>query len=380
MSDAIVPFEVSVGDRDLEDLRDRLRRTRWADEELVNDWSQGVPRVYLQRVCRYWAEQYDWRRFESRLNAIPQFRTEIHGVDVHFLHVRSTHADALPLVITHGWPGSIVEFLDVIGPLTDPVAQGGRLADAFDVVIPSLPGFGFSSKPTTLGWNRERVADAWAILMARLGYPRFAAQGGDWGASVANHLAQRHPERTIGIHLNLVSVDPPPGAGEPGADEHYAAWRTARGHRERWESGYMHQQRTRPQTLGYGLSDSPAGQCAWILEKFKAWSDCGDDPVSAFGIDRLLDNISLYWLTNTSTSSARFYWECQPGTFNGRVEVPMGATIYPKEINRPPRTWAERVYADLRYWHEVDRGGHFAAFEHPDLFVEEIRACFQELR
>jgi pimeloyl-ACP methyl ester carboxylesterase len=378
--EAITAYEIAVQEQDLDDLRSRLRRTRWADRELVDDWLQGVPRDYLEEVCRYWAEEYDWRRCEARLNAIPQFRTPVDDVAVHFLHVRSPHADALPLVLTHGWPGTVVEFLDVIAPLADPVAHGGRFSDAFHLVIPSLPGFGFSSRPTSLGWNRERVADAWAVMMTRLGYDRFAAQGGDWGASVANHLAQRHPERMVGIHLNLVTVSPPPGAEEEGVDEHYASWRASREERARWENGYVHQQRTRPQTLGYALADSPVGQCAWILEKFKAWSDCGDDPVAAFGIDRLLDNISIYWLTNTATSSARFYWECQPGGFDGRIEIPMGATIYPKEINRPPRAWAERVYLDLQYWHEVDRGGHFAAFEQPGLFVDEVRACFAALR
>jgi len=375
------PFHLRVDDIALADLRARLANTRWPDAETVADWSQGVPLAYHQSVCRHWQHEYDWRACEERINRHPQVLVDIDGVPIHVLHVRSPHDDATPLLLTHGWPGSVLEFLDVIDPLVDPVAHGGESSDAFHLVIPSLPGFGLSGRPTVTGWNRERVADAWVGLMDALGYDRFAAQGGDWGASVTNQLALRHPERLVGIHLNLVTVGPPPGepaTAEDAAD--LAAWQRVDEHHSRWEVGYMHQQRTRPQTLGYGLTDSPAGQCAWILEKFRSWSDCGDDPVAGFGIDRLLDNISLYWLTGTATSSARFYWECQPGGFTTPVDVPAGATVFPKEIRRPPRKWAERVYRDLVYWNEVDRGGHFAAFEQPGTFVDELRACFRRIR
>jgi pimeloyl-ACP methyl ester carboxylesterase len=382
MRSEIVPYEVGVPPAALEDLRGRLRHTRWPERQTVDDWSQGVPLAYLQDVCRYWESDYRWSNLEGRLNALPQFSTDIDGVAIHFLHVRSAEPDAIPLLLTHGWPGSIVEFLDVIEPLSSPAAFGGSAADAFHLVIPSLPGYGFSGHPSETGWNRERIADAWAQLMARLGYERYAAQGGDWGASVTNHLALRHPDDLLGIHLNLVSVGPPDDqsdftdADRATLDE---SMRSLAQHAA-WESGYQHQQRTRPQTLGYGLTDSPAGQCAWILEKFKAWSDCGDDPIAGFGVDRILDNISVYWLTASATSSARLYWESQPAGFSTQVNVPTGATIFPRELIRPPRGWAAKVYTDLRYWNEVDRGGHFAAFEVPDLFVQELRDCFRLMR
>ncbi len=382
MSDALVPFRVAVPDSHLEDLRARLANTRWPEPQTVADWSQGVPLAYLQDLCRHWAERYDWRACEAKLNRYPQFSTVIDDVDIHFLHVRSPEADALPLVLTHGWPGTITEFLGVIDALVDPAGHGGSARDAFHLVIPSLPGFGFSGKPRVTGWNREHIADAWAELMTRLGYDRFAAQGGDWGASIANHLGVRHPDRLHGIHLNLVSVGPPPGY-EPATDDErasFAAYVSSAARLQNWEMGYVHQQRTRPQTLGYGLTDSPSGQCAWVLEKFHAWTDCDGDPVAAFGADRLLDNISTYWLTATATSSARLYWEGQPAPFDARVDVPMGGSIFPKELVRPQRAWAERTYTDLRYWNELDRGGHFAAFEQPELFVHELRGCFRAMR
>jgi pimeloyl-ACP methyl ester carboxylesterase len=382
MTAEIIPFRVRIPSTALDDLRDRLARTRWSDRETVDDWSQGVPLAYLQRVCQYWATDYTWSRLEDRLNGYPQYRTKIDGVAIHFLHIRSPEPDAIPLLLTHGWPGSIVEFLDVIKPLTDPTAFGDAGEDAFHLIIPSLPGYGFSDHQTETGWNRERTADAWAELMTRLGYDRFAAQGGDWGASVTNHLALRHPARLLGIHLNLVSVGPPTDQATftDAEKAQLTEVRQAQARLADWESGYVHQQRTRPQTLGYGLTDSPVGQCAWILEKFKAWSDCGDDPVAGFGIDRILDNISVYWFGASATSSARLYWESQPAGFNTRVDVPAGATIFPKELSRPPRTWAAEVYTDLRYWNQVDRGGHFAAFEEPDLFARELRSCFRLMR
>lgn len=379
---AIKPYRVNVPEGDLDDLRRRLRHTRWPDSETVDDWSQGVPLAYLQKLCAFWQHEYDWRACEATINDLPQFTTEIEGVEIHFFHLESPETSALPLVLTHGWPGSVVEFLDVIRPLSDPAAYGADPQDAFHVVVPSLPGFGFSGHPRRTGWNRERIAEMWVELMARLGYDRFVAQGGDWGASVANHLGLSHPEQTIGIHLNLVSVGPPADRSHftPAEEAEYQEWVSQGAHHAEWEMGYVHQQRTRPQTLGYGLTDSPVGQCAWILRKFKAWSDCGDDPIEAFGASRLLDNISTYWLTKTAVSSARLYWETQPAGFSKRVDVPMGATIFPKELARPPRSWAEMVYTDLRYWNEVQRGGHFAAFEESATFVDEVRAAFRTMR
>jgi pimeloyl-ACP methyl ester carboxylesterase len=378
----IRPFRIEVSDADLVDLAARLRLTRWPEPTTVSDWSQGVPLDYLQAVCRHWLGDYQWRACEARLNAFPQFLSEIDGLDIHFLHVRSPEPTALPLVMTHGWPGSVVEFLDVIAPLVDPVAHGGSAQDAFHLVVPSLPGFGFGGKPVEVGWGRERIADAWATLMSELGYVRYGAQGGDWGASICNYLALRHPSHLAGIHLNLISAQPDPQQTEFTAEE-LAALERAREYGRRHaneESGYIAQQSSRPQTLGYGLTDSPAGQCAWILEKFRAWTDCGGDPVEAFGVDRLLDNISLYWLTATATSSARLYWESKPSAFSSQVDVPTGASIFPKEIGRPQRSWASRVYSDLRYWNHVERGGHFAAFEQPEIFVDEVRQFFRLVR
>ncbi|HEY0807350.1 MAG TPA: epoxide hydrolase [Pseudonocardiaceae bacterium] len=382
MSEEITPFHIEIADADLVDLRDRLRRTRWPEPATVADWSQGVPLGYLQEFCRYWAEDYQWRVREQGLNRFPQYRTTIDGLDIHFLHVRSPEPNAFPVVLTHGWPGSVIEFMDVVGPLTDPVAHGGAAADAFHLVVPSLPGFGLSDRPTATGWGRERIADAWATLMARLGYDRYGAQGGDWGASVSSQLGARHPEHVAGVHLNLVIIPPDPDQKEFTAEEQAKlaemnAWRATW---RRWESGYSTQQASRPQTLGYGLTDSPVGQCAWILEKFHAWSDCDGDPVAAFGADRILDNISIYWLTATATSSARLYWEGQPGLFNAVVHVPSGASIFPKELGVPYRPWVARSYTDLRYWHELDRGGHFAAFEQPELFAQEVRDFFRLVR
>jgi pimeloyl-ACP methyl ester carboxylesterase len=316
------------------------------------------------------------------LNRFPQFRTTIDGLGIHFLHVTSPEPDALPLVLTHGWPGSVTEFMDVIGPLTDPVAHGGNASDAFHLVVPSLPGFGFSDRPTATGWGRERIADAWATLMARLGYDRYGPQGEDWGSSISSYLGARHPEHVAGIHVNLIYGAPDPAQKEFTAEEQakLTEMREWRANFFKWETGYSTQQSSRPQTLGYGLTDSPAGQCAWILEKFYSWTDCDGGPLAAFGTDRILDNISVYWLTATATSSARLYWEGRPALFTGTVDVPSGASIFPKELGRPYRPWAARSYTDLRYWNELDRGGHFAAFEQPDLFAQEVRNFFRLVR
>jgi len=373
------PFTIHVHDDELADLAGRLGRTRWPEPEPVEDWSQGVPLAYVRDLCHHWEHEYDWRSREARLNAFEQAKTEIDGIGIHFLHARSPEPDALPLVLTHGWPGSVVEFLEVIGPLSDPAAHGGDPADAFHVVCPSLPGYGFSDKPTTTGWGVDRIGAAWAELMARLGYTRYGAQGGDWGSSVSTAVGVGDVEHVVGIHLNMVSAGP---RGEDLGDLTDAE-KSALGsleHYQRWDSGYATEQSTRPQTLGYGLTDSPAGQCAWILEKFWSWTDTDGDPVGALGADRILDNVMLYWLPGTAASSGRLYWESFRADRRGTVDVPTGASIFPKEIIRPSRRWAEARFTDLRYWNELPVGGHFAAFEQPAVFVDEVRASFRTVR
>ena len=376
----IVPFTLAVPDADLADLRERLARTRWPERETVDDWSQGIPLGYLRELCDYWRDGYDWRRVEARLNAIGQFSAEIDGLAIHFLHARSSHPGALPLVLTHGWPGSVVEFLDAIGPLVDPPAYGGDAADAFHVVCPSLPGYGFSGKPSAPGWGVRRIAAAWAELMARLGYERYGVQGGDWGGAVTIALALLDSGHLAGVHTNFPIVDPaaPERFGEPN-DEERDAVAALREHR-RWGTGYSKQQSTRPQTLGYALVDSPAGQCAWIVEKFWAWTDCDGHPENAVTRDRLLDNVMLYWLPATAASSARLYWE----SFNRReltpIAVPAGVSVFPKEILRVSERWAATRFTDLRHFNRLPRGGHFAALEQPELFVEELRAFFRHVR
>ena len=378
MSDEITPFQIDIPDADVDDLQQRLRQTRWPDPETVDDWSQGIPLGYVRELCGYWLERYDWRASEARLNRFPQFRTEIDGVDIHFVHARSPEDGALPLVITHGWPGSIVEFHKVIEPLTDPVAFGGHARDAFHVVCPSLPGYGFSGKPGEPGWDTGRIAAAWDQLMARLGYPRYAAQGGDWGAQVTTALGMNHPEHLAGIHLNMPIAFPPPGATDL-TEREQAALATI-SHYNTWESGYFKEQSTRPQTVGYGLADSPAALCAWIVEKFWAWTDCDGDPANVLTRDEMLDNVMLYWLPATGASSARLYWENNAKGFLGPVTVPVGCSIFPKEIFRPSRRWADAQLTNVHYWNELDKGGHFAAFEQPEAFVSEVRACFRSLR
>jgi pimeloyl-ACP methyl ester carboxylesterase len=378
VSEDVVPFRADVGDEVLTDLRDRLRRTRWPDAETVSDWSQGVPLSYLKDLVRHWADSYDWRARQAVLDALPQFRATIDGLGIHFAHVTSPEPTALPLLLTHGWPGSFVEFTEVIGPLTDPAAHGGDPADAFHVVIPSLPGYGWSDHPTEAGWGIERIAEAWAELMRRLGYARYGAQGGDWGAAVTTCLGAQDSEHVAGVHLNLIRGFPPRDQTEFSEAEQAAI---ATGlHYQEWEAGYSLQQTTRPQTLGYGLADSPVGQCAWILEKFWSWSDCDGDPVAAFGADRLLDNITLYWLSNSAASSARLYWESFRARRSRQIEVPVGLSMFPKEILQVPRHWAERSYPTMTYWNEPERGGHFAAFEQPAIFTDEVRAFFRLVR
>ena len=380
MTHDIKPFRIAVGDETLDDLRARLRNTRWPEAELVDDWSQGAPRAWIQEVCRYWAEDYDWRHREALLNRFAQFTTAIDGLDVHFMHVRSPHADALPLVLTHGWPGSVVEFHKVIAPLTDPTAHGGNAADAFHVVCPSLPGFGFSAKPMTTGWGVDRIATAWATLMARLGYSRYGAQGGDWGSAVTSSLGAQDPEHCAGIHITLAMGSRPHVGTDPSPEEQHALKR-AKFYQD-WDSGYSKQQATRPQTLAYGLIDSPAGQAAWILEKFWAWTDCDGHPENILSRDELLDNVMLYWVTATAGSSARLYWESFGAGRRaaGPVTVPTGVAVFPKEIVPPVRSWMVSRYTNIRHWSEMAKGGHFAAFEQPVLFVDDVRTFFRNLR
>ena len=379
MSDDITPFRIDIPEADLDDLRRRLRQTRWPEAETVDDWSQGIPLAYARRLCEHWLERYDWRAAEARLNRFPQFLAPVDGLDIHVIHARSPHPDALPLVMTHGWPGSIVEFGKVIGPLADPVAFGGDAADAFHVVCPTLPGYGFSGKPGRCGWDVHRIAAAWDQLMARLGYERYAAQGGDWGAQVTTALGMHHAGHLVGIHVNMAIAFPDPADMDSLTEREQAAL-ASMDYYDKWDSGYSKQQSTRPQTIGYGLVDSPAGLCAWIVEKFWAWTDCDGDPANVLTFDEMLDNVMLYWLTGTGASSARMYWESFRRPALGPVPAPAGVSIFPKEIFRPSRRWAERVYPSLHYWNELDRGGHFAAFEQPELFVDEVRACFRPLR
>ncbi|HEY4098578.1 MAG TPA: alpha/beta fold hydrolase [Baekduia sp.] len=380
MSDAIEPFGPVVDEAQLDDLRERLARTRWPEAETVDDWSQGIPLTYVQELCRYWAQEYDGHRVQRRLDAVGQFRTEIDGLGIHFLHARSPHPDALPLLMTHGWPGSVVEFLKVVEPLTDPVAHGGDARDAFHVVCPSLPGYGFSDKPTATGWGIPHIAGAWAQLMARLGYDRYGAQGGDWGAMVTMALAQIDQPHLVGIHLNMPTIARAAvaEAGAPTATEQASL--DAYVEHRRHGTGYSTQQSTRPQTLGYGLVDSPAAQCAWIVEKFWAWMDCDGHPENVVTRDELLDNVMLYWLPGTGASSARLYWESFAERDERTIEVPVGCSIFPKEIFPISRRWAEYRFKDLRYWNELERGGHFAAFEQPAVFVDELRAFFALVR
>ena len=377
---AVTPFEVHVPEAALDDLKRRLRETRFPTEETVSDWSQGVPLTRISSLANYWALQYDWRRAERTLNALPQFRTAIDGLGIYFIHVRSKHERALPIVLTHGWPGSVFEFLSTIGPLTDPTAHGGTEHDAFHVVVPALPGFGFSDKPSQKGWTVARIANAWAALMERLGYEHWVAQGGDWGAGVTTALGHIRPPGLAGIHLNWAFVFPdkiPEGGLSP--EERRAV--DAATLFQTQGAGYFLEQSTRPQTIATALADSPVGQAAWIYEKFHAWTDHDGDVESALTKDQMLDDISLYWFTNTAASSARIYWENNPATYaGGKIDIPVGVSVFPREIYRAPRSWAEKDYSQLIYWNELPKGGHFAAFEQPVAFVHELRACFSKLR
>ena len=378
MNDAVSPFTLAIPQADLDDLTTRLARIRWPERETVDGWEQGVPLAAARSLVDHWQHRYDWRRCEAALNAVGQFTTTIDGLKLHFLHQRSPEPNALPIVITHGWPGSVLEFLKVIGPLTDPVAHGGRAEDAFHVVCPSLPGYGLSDRPADR-WGVPRIAAAWITLMKRLGYDRFGAQGGDWGSAVTTAIGTSGDPAVIGIHLNMLSVRPTPEDMKNATPAEQAALADLKRHVDKG-TGYSKQQSTRPQTLGYGLTDSPVGQAVWIYEKFREWTDCDGTPENAVTRDEMLDDITLYWLTATATSSARLYYESFGAFGTDKVKVPTGVSIFPKEIVRPSRRWAERQYTNIIHWNELDRGGHFAALEQPKLFVEEVRATFRSLR
>lgn len=379
MTGSIEAFHLAIEQEKLDDLKSRLARTRWPDRETVADWSQGAPLAKVQALCAYWREGYDWRRCERKLNALGQFRTEIDGLGIHYLHVRSPHPGALPLLVTHGWPGSVAEFMKVIGPLADPPAHGGAASDAFDIIAPSLPGFGFSDRPLEAGWGVERIARAWIELMSRLGYSRWVAQGGDWGAAVTTALGVARPDALAAIHVNMPLVYPRAEQLNDMTPAEQAAVAALGQHRDSG-MGYSALQSTRPQTLGYGLADSPAGQAAWIYEKMWAWTDHRGQPEDVLSLDEMLDNIMLYWLPGTAASSARLYWESFSSFRTTRIGIPTGVTIYPREIFRPSRRWAEGVMDRIVHWNEVERGGHFAAWEQPETFVREIRDCFRQFR
>jgi pimeloyl-ACP methyl ester carboxylesterase len=394
---AIRPFRINVPEDQLVDLRRRIIATRWPDRETVNDRSQGVQLAEFKEMMRYWGTDYDWRKAEAKLNAWPQFVTTIDDVDIHFIHVRSRHPNALPIIITHGWPGSVIEQLKIIGPLTDPTAHGGRAEDAFDVVIPSLPGYGFSGKPSGTGWDPDRIARAWAELMKRLDYTRYVAQGGDWGAPVSSAMARQAAAGLLGIHINLPATVPPEVAAVLGggpapagmSDKERAVLDGLRANAMKGNSAYFTMMTARPQTVGYGATDSPAGLAAWILVHpgFAQWAygnDAGKSPAN----DDVLDNITLYWLTNTATSAARLYWEngargsviVAAAQKTSEISLPVAITVFPDDVYRAPETWARRAYRNLIYFHEVDKGGHFAAWEQPELFSAELRAAFKSLR
>jgi pimeloyl-ACP methyl ester carboxylesterase len=378
------PFRLEVSDEVLKDLRERLTRSRFPGEVRDSGWTYGTNLAYLKELVAYWLDGYDWRQHEVRINAWPQFLTAVDGADLHFLHVRGTGPQPLPLLLSHGWPGSIVEFLEVIGPLSDPAAYGGDPADAFDVVVPSLPGYGFSADPGVPGITPQVIAERFVSLMRDvLGYPRFALQGGDWGAVITAAAAHAHPEAVVGLHLNMLGVRPYTGSGSPPITDEEQAFRAAS---EKWrqeETGYQWIQGTRPQTLAYALTDSPAGLAAWIVEKFRAWSDCGGDVERSFTKDELLTNIMVYWLSGCINSSTRLYYESRhhpwmlaPGE---RIAAPTGYAAFPGELSRPPRSWVERA-VNLQRYTVMTRGGHFGAMEEPELFVEEVRAFFRKLR
>lgn len=390
-SSSIHPFRADIPEEALDDLRCRILATRWADRETVDDQSQGTQLATVQELARYWASDYDWRRFEAKLNALPNFITEIDGLDIHFIHVRSRHGNALPLIVTHGWPGSIVEQLKIIDPLVNPTAHGGNASDAFHIVIPSMPGYGFSARPTTTGWNPDRIGRAWDTLMKRLGYSRYVHQGGDWGARISEIMGHQAPEGLLGIHMNLLLTFPPEttraiGAGDPppaGLSKEELA--TFNQRKAIQPIGYFIEQARRPQTIGNALADSPIGLASWLLDHdprsygllAAAVAGTSDGAITR---DDVLDNITLYWLTNTGSSAARLYWEAARAPVMGPVHIPAAYTVFPGELYRVPRSWVEYTFKNLIYYNQVDRGGHFAAWEEPELFASEVRAAFRSFQ
>ncbi|MBY3243191.1 epoxide hydrolase [Rhizobium laguerreae] len=387
--DAIRPFRCAIPQKEVDELRRRIRATRWPGKETVPDRSQGVQLLKLKPLVDYWGTEYDWRRGEKKLNAHAQFMTKIDGLDIHFIHVKSKHENALPLIMTHGWPGSVLELVKTIGPLTDPTAHGGTAEDAFHVVIPSMPGYGFSEVPIETGWGPDRIGRAWHVLMKRLGYNRYVSQGGDWGAVVSDKMAAQAPEGLLGIHTNMPATVPPDIAkalanGEPApaglTSDEKAAYEQMNALYTKG-AGYALMMVTRPQTLGYALTDSPVGLAAWYYDKFADWTYSGGDPEKSLTRDEMLDDISLYWFTGTATSGARLYWENNANNFNAvDIKIPAAITVFPGEIYQAPRSWAEKAYHNLIYYNKVDKGGHFAAWEQPGLFSSELRAAFRTLR
>jgi len=375
----VLPFAIAITDEEISDLHDRLRKTRWPEAETVDDWSQGIPLSYSKELADYWLNSYDWRARESRLNRFEHFMTAIDGLRVHFIHARSAHENAIPLVLTHGWPGSIVEFSKVIEPLVDPTSHGGSADDAFHVVAPSLPGFGFSGKPTEAGTGVEAIASMWDQLMVGLGYERYVAQGGDWGSAVTTAIGANHSDNCFAIHTNMPTGRPPKDADLSNPDDETKKALEARQYYQDWDSGYSKQQATRPQTLGYGLVDSPVAQMTWIVEKFHRWMDCDGHPENVLTKDELLDNVMIYWLNAAGASSGRIYWESFARFGAGKVTIPTGCASYPGEIIRTPRAWAEGQY-NVTHWSTMPKGGHFAAFEQPELFVDDLRTFFATVR
>jgi pimeloyl-ACP methyl ester carboxylesterase len=394
---AIRPFRVNVAEADLADLRRRVQATRWPDKETVADRSQGGRLAELRELLQYWGNGYDWRKAEEKLNALPQFMTNIDGVDIHFIHVRSRHENALPVIISHGWPGSVFEQIKLIGPLVDPTAFGGRAEDAFDVVIPSLPGYGFSARPAEAGWGSERIGRAWDVLMKRLGYTRYVAQGGDWGAGIVQAMGRQAPAGLLGIHTNFPATLPPDVAaalagGGPAptglSEQERAVFDALRTYGKNGNMAYVAMMGARPQAVGYGMTDSPVGLAAFMLVHpgFAEWT-YGTDPKESPTRDDVLDNFTLYWLTNSAASSARLYWENREQSLTSaasqqtdKISVPVAITVFPKEVYRAPETWARRAFRNLIYFHDADRGGHFAAWEQPAIFSQELRAAFKSLR
>ncbi|OXB04410.1 epoxide hydrolase family protein [Flavobacterium pectinovorum] len=394
-SDASIrPYHISISQDALTDLRNRVNATRWPDKETVTDQSQGVKLQQIQSLVKYWGTDYDWRKTETKLNQLPQFVTNIDGLDIQFIHIKSKNKNALPLIITHGWPGSFFELIKVIGPLTDPVAYGGKAEDAFDLVIPSMPGYGFSEKPTGTGWGPEKIGNAWDVLMKRLGYKNYVSQGGDWGSVIADAMARQAPQGLLGIHVNMPATVPADVAkalkdGDPapqGLSVKEKAAFISLNKLYTKGGGYAGMMVTRPQTLGYGLTDSPVGLASFFLDKFNEWTYSGGNAEKSLTKDEMLDDISLYWLTNTANSSAQLYWENNTNNFNvveqktHDIKIPVAVTVFPGEIYQAPKSWAEKAYKNLIYFNEVNKGGHFASWEEPQLFTIELRAAFKSLR